>query len=273
MKIVAIMGSPHKGNTLEKLQQIERKLTQYDDVVFDYISLNDVDLQPCKGCFLCFIKGEERCPLQDDKVKLFQKIEEADGVIFASPVYSMHVSYLMKVFIDRFSYTFHRPRYFGKYALTVAVAGNIGLKETLKYLRMVAKTWGFDWVGELGYTAAPKNTPMKTPSLKKDRTDEVVHKFYTAIKEKRPRKVTLSDNLTFRLMQSVYRRLETMSPYDYRYWKEKGWLERNTPFFSGNIRRSRCKDAFARLLGWMMGRQMDKAFAKMENDQAIKGSS
>ena len=264
MKIVAIMGSPHKGNTLEKLQQIERKLTQYNDVEFEHINLNDVDLRPCKGCFRCFINGEESCPLKDDKDKIFQKIGEADGVVFASPVYSMHVSYLMKVFIDRFSYTFHRPRYFGKYAMTVAVAGNIGLKETLKYLRMVAKTWGFEFVDELGYCAAPKNTPMKTPSLKRDRTDEVVHKFYTAIKEKKPRKLTFSDHLTFRLMQSVYMRLETMSPYDYSYWKENGWFDRDTTFFCGNIRRSRFKDGVARFLGWMMGRQMDKALAKMK---------
>ena len=29
MKIVAIMGSPHKGNSLEKTQRIEDKLKQF----------------------------------------------------------------------------------------------------------------------------------------------------------------------------------------------------------------------------------------------------
>ena len=257
------MGGPHNGNTLEKIQQIEKKLTKHKDVEFESINLKDVDLKPCKGCFQCFIKGENCCPIKDDKEKIFKKIEEADGIIFASPVYSMHISYLMKLFIDRFSCTFHRPRYFGKYAMTVAVAGNIGLKETLKYLKMVTSTWGFEFVDELGYCAAPKDTPMKIPSMKKDRTDELVNKFYTAIKEKKPRKLTLSDHLTFRIMQSVYKRLENMSPCDYKYWKEKGWLDKETKFFCGNIKRNIFKDAFARFLGWMMGRQMDKAFAKM----------
>jgi multimeric flavodoxin WrbA len=224
MKILTIMGSPHNGNTLEKIKMIESKFSKYKDVDFEIINLKDMNLKPCKGCFLCFIKGDDSCPLKDDKEKIFMKMEAADGVIFASPVYSMHISYLMKLFIDRFSYTFHRPRYFGKYAMTVAVAGNIGLKETLHYLKMVVKSWGFNFIDELGYTAAPKNTPMKVPTIKKDHTDEVVHKFYTAILEKQPMKLTLSDHIGFRLMQAIYKRLENMSPYDYKYWKEKGWF-------------------------------------------------
>ena len=264
MKILAINGSPHNGNTLDKIKLIESKLTKFKEVDFEIINLNELDLKPCKGCFLCFIEGDDCCPLKDDKQKIFKKIEEADGVIFTSPVYSMHVSYLMKLFIDRFAYTFHRPHFFGKYAMTVAVAGNIGLKETLGYLKMVAKTWGFDFVDELGYCVAPKNTSIKVPSMKKDRTDEVVNKFYNAIKEKKPRKLTFSDHITFRLMQSIYGRLETMSPYDYKYWNEKGWLEKDAKYFCGNVKRSVFKDTFARLLAWIVGRQMDKAFEKMQ---------
>ena len=161
MKILAIMGSPHRGNSLQATQRIEQKLAQFGDVEFDYVHLRDVELKPCRGCFVCFIKGEERCPVKDDKEMIAQKIEEADGVIFVSPVYSMHVSYLFKQFVDRFACTFHRPRYWGKYALTVAVAGNVGLKETNKYLKDMATAWGFEVVDELGYRMAPRNTPMR----------------------------------------------------------------------------------------------------------------
>jgi multimeric flavodoxin WrbA len=101
MKILAIMGSPHGGNSLEKTQRIENKLKQFGDVEFEYVHL------------------------KDNKETISQKIEEADGVIFVTPVYSMHVSYLLKRFIDRFAYNFHRPRYFGRYALAVAVSGNL----------------------------------------------------------------------------------------------------------------------------------------------------
>ena len=71
MKILSIMGSPHNGNTHNKIQEIERKLTKYNDVDFESIILKDMDLKPCKGCFLCFIKGENSCPLNDDLKKIF----------------------------------------------------------------------------------------------------------------------------------------------------------------------------------------------------------
>ena len=53
VKVLAIMGSPHNGNSLEITQRIEDKLVGLGDVDFEYIHLKDIDLQPCKGCFVC----------------------------------------------------------------------------------------------------------------------------------------------------------------------------------------------------------------------------
>jgi multimeric flavodoxin WrbA len=262
MRILAIMGSPHQGNSSEIVQRIQEKLEAYGDVEFDYVHLKDVDLQPCRGCFVCFIKGEDRCPLKDDAAGIRQKMEQADGVILVSPVYAMHVTYLMKRFIDRFAYNLHRPQYFGKYAIVVAVTGNIGLGDTQKYLKNIARGWGFDCVDQLGYLAAPKNTPLRTISSQKDRTDEVVDKFHTAIEEKSPRRLSFEDHLWFRLMQASYARLETMSPTDYAHWKERGWLERDARFFHGNVRGNPVLDLVARFMGWMMGLQIDRALAE-----------
>jgi multimeric flavodoxin WrbA len=75
--------------------------------------LKDVDLSQCRGCFGCFVKGEDHCPCKDD-ASIEQKMHDADGIIFATPVYGMNISALMKTFIDRFSYIFHRPRFFTK---------------------------------------------------------------------------------------------------------------------------------------------------------------
>jgi multimeric flavodoxin WrbA len=262
MKILAIMGSPHRGNSLQATQRIEENLTRYGDVEFEYVHLKDLKLEPCRGCFVCFMKGDERCPVKDDKAAIAQKIEEADGVIFVSPVYSMHVSYLFKQFVDRFACTFHRPRYWGKYALTVAVAGNIGLKETTKYLKDVAMAWGFEVVDELNYRMPPRNTSMRAIATQKDRTGEAVDRFYTAIKERRPRRLTFRDHFTFRIMQASYARLETMSPTDYRYWKEKGWLEPDVVYFHDNVRPNWLFDRLTRFMGWMTGRQIDGAIAQ-----------
>jgi NAD(P)H-dependent FMN reductase len=261
VKVLAINGSPHKGNTSEKLKDIKEKFEKYDEVEFETIDLRDMDIQPCRGCFTCFIKGEDFCPLKDDRELISKKIDKADGVIFASPVYSMHISYLLKSLIDRMAYTFHRPKYFGKYAVSIAVAGNIGLKETLEYLKMVETSWGFENIGDLGYIAAPKNTPIKINATTKNNVEDLINQFYGAIKEKKPRKLTLNDHITFRLMQTVYSRMEEMSPYDYQYWKEKGWFDKNIKFFFTNVKRNFLKDTIARILAWFIGRKMDKQFS------------
>jgi hypothetical protein len=49
MRILAIVGSPHRGNSLEITERIEQKLTQFDDVTFETADLRRVDLQPCRG--------------------------------------------------------------------------------------------------------------------------------------------------------------------------------------------------------------------------------
>jgi hypothetical protein len=164
--------------------------------------------------------------------------------------------------VDRFACTFHRPCYFGKYALTLAVAGNIGQKETLKYMTDVANAWGFDVVDELSYRAAPRNTTMRTIATEKDRTGEVAAKFHTAITEQRPKKLTFKDHLAFRLMQASYARLETMSPTDYAYWKEQGWLNGEATYFYDNVRGNPLKDWVARAAGWMTGKQIDRALGE-----------
>ena len=94
---------------------------------------------------------------------------------------------------------------------------------------------------------------MRAISAQKDRTDEAVHRFYTAIKEKPPRRLTLRDHFTFRIMQASYARLETMSPTDYQYWKEKGWLERDTVYFHDNVKANWFFDRVTRVVGWLTG--------------------
>jgi multimeric flavodoxin WrbA len=261
VKILAIMGSPHKGNSLEATQRIEAKLTRFPDVQFEYLHLMDLNLTPCRGCFACFSWGEERCPNKDDREMIQRKMDEADGVIMVSPVYSMHVSYLFKRFVDRMAFTFHRPRYWGKYALTVAVAGGVGVKETNAYLKTVADAWGYEVVDSLGYHMAPKNTPMEAMVPIKDRTDEAVERFYQAIRERRPRRLGFNDHMTFRIMQAIYSRLETMSPSDYAYWQEKGWLDRRRVYFHDNVRPNWLFSQATRLMAWFIGWQIDRAGA------------
>ena len=103
---------------------------------------------------------------------------------------------------------------------------------------------------------------MRALARDKDRTDEAVHKFYTSIKEKPPQRLTFRDHFTFRIMQASYARLETMSPTDYHYWKEQGWLEPGTVYFHDNVRANWLFDRTTRVMGWLTGQQIDSALAE-----------
>jgi len=158
MKILVIMGSPRKGNTYRAAERIREILRSYGPAEFEYLWLREENLGFCRGCFTCIAKGEESCPVRDSAPAILQKMLDADGVIFASPVYGMNVCGLFKVFIDRFAYIFHRPWFFDKKALLLTTTGAVGASDVLKYLRLTAQIWGFEVAGEAGLITPPGRT-------------------------------------------------------------------------------------------------------------------
>ena len=75
IKIVAICGSPHKGNTYSILSMLERS---NPEVAFKIIMLSELDLKDCFGCYSCINNGEETCPLKDDRDTIIEAMQEAD---------------------------------------------------------------------------------------------------------------------------------------------------------------------------------------------------
>ncbi|MEN4017932.1 MAG: flavodoxin family protein [Methanobacterium sp.] len=142
VKIIDFDSPRKKGNTYELTRRVEERMKQLGDVEFEYVFLKDLDLKTCLGCQVCFNKGEELCPLKDDRAMLEEKMQNADGVIFTSPNYVFNVSGLMKNFIDRFGYVCHRPRFF-KSAMVLTTSGIGGSKLMLLPFSIAPQTWGF----------------------------------------------------------------------------------------------------------------------------------
>ncbi|MCK9581766.1 MAG: flavodoxin family protein [Methanoregula sp.] len=229
-KILVIMGSPRKGSTFRACEELRGILEQEFPVEFEYLWLKDVNLQPCKGCLACFSQGEDRCPNRDDAPLIEQKMHVADGVVFATPVYGMNVSGQMKTFIDRFSYIFHRPRFFDKKALLLTTAGVLGNEDVLKYLDTVARIWGFEIAGTTGILTA---TPL--PQYRIDENRKVIAsaagEFAAALRRPVRRSPGLYDVMIFRGQRAAFAQLEDVSPADFRYWKAKGWLDGRVKYF------------------------------------------
>jgi multimeric flavodoxin WrbA len=104
--LVAIMGSPHRhGNTEKLLDQFINGAEKAGAEVHKII-LCDLDIHPCKGCNACHKTGS--CIFEDDGTTLFELINTANGLIIASPVFTMSVPAEVKGFIDRAHYLWAR---------------------------------------------------------------------------------------------------------------------------------------------------------------------
>jgi len=261
MKVVAIEGSPHRGNTARKIDDLGRALEELGDVDFECIALREHSIAECRGCFRCFIEGAAACPIDDEVRHIERKMLSADAVVLASPVYAMHVSSLMKKLIDRLAYTFHRPAYHGHYAVVLAVTGGVGLKETLSYLKDVCDVWGFHTVGSIGYVEPPMGTSIPRLTDGADRTKEIARSLHSAVKEKRPKRLSMNDYLTFMAMRALYARSESFLPTDHEYWRTRGWLEPGRTYFVDNVLGNPLLQLWPRFLAWLMRRRLDQVLA------------
>jgi len=231
MKVLVIMGSPRKGNTYRAVRKIEEVMRSKGDVEFEYLMLKDVNLSQCCGCFSCFEKGEEHCPFKDDAPLIEQKMHDADGVIFATPVYGMGVSALMKNFIDRLSYIFHRPRFFHKKALLLSTTGATGLKDILDYMQLVASVWGFEVTHKVGIVTPPMAIPKKKELANEQKLNKAATIFYNALMRKERGSPGLKDVIIFHAQKASFGELVQESPTDHAYWKEQGWLSPQAKYY------------------------------------------
>jgi len=101
MKIVTIIGSPRKkGNTAKVLSMFEDEVKENHDV--ERIDLTQYKVDGCIGCFKCAEKPDEPgCVQNDDAGIIFDKMIQADAIVYASPVYFCSFTAQMKALIDR----------------------------------------------------------------------------------------------------------------------------------------------------------------------------
>lgn len=104
MKVIAFNGSPRKNwNTAMLLEKaIEGAKSQGAET--ELIHLYDLNYKGCISCFACKIKDGKsygKCAVKDDLAQLFKKIEEADAVVFGSPIYLGNATGEMRSFLER----------------------------------------------------------------------------------------------------------------------------------------------------------------------------
>jgi multimeric flavodoxin WrbA len=223
-KVLALVGSGHRGGaTYTAARKFIDDLEAFGDVEGEIAVLSDYDVGICRGCKTCFARGEERCPLRDDRDVLLRKMDDADAVVFASPNYSWQVSGLMKVFLDRIAFAFHRPRFHGKTATAIVVQGIMFGGRIRKYLDFVAGGLGFKTVkGSVIHTLEP----MTEKALRQ--MDESLagqaRRFHRQLLRPAYPAPSLFGLMMFRMGRTGINLYAAKDEADWAYYRDHGWF-------------------------------------------------
>ena len=98
-KVLIISTSPRKGSNSEALAEAFAKGAAQSGNEVEQVSLRDKDIRFCRGCFAC--QKTRRCVIRDDADLIEQKMEKADVLVFATPIYYYEMSGQMKTMLDR----------------------------------------------------------------------------------------------------------------------------------------------------------------------------
>ena len=175
MKVIAISGSPRKGNTEWMLRKLLEQLIS-TGVETELINLREFNVKGCDGCLSCEAGGKQRqgiCKIKDDMRQLYPKLLEADGWILGTPVYFEMLSGLLKNFLDRTCPIWTRLE--GKPIAGIAVAEE-GIGKAIGNLKTYASLCGMRWVGQVTTLAKTPREAAKDKDIEK-RLEKMSGKF------------------------------------------------------------------------------------------------
>lgn len=112
MKILILMGSPRKeGNTAQLTEPFINEAKALGAEV-ETVWLYGMNIQGCISCRSCQKEWDKiNCAIKDDMGIIFDKVQNADIIVLATPIYSWYCTAPMKAVLDRLVYGMNK--YYG----------------------------------------------------------------------------------------------------------------------------------------------------------------
>lgn len=134
MKVLLVNGSPNeKGCTYTALSEIAKTLEE-QGIETEIFHIGNQPVRGCIGCNTCRKGDASRCVFDDDVVnRLVDKVKEADGYIFGSPVFYASPNGAMIAVMDRLFYSAGKYMAY-KPAACIASARRAGTTATYEVL-------------------------------------------------------------------------------------------------------------------------------------------
>jgi len=132
MKVIGIQSSPNTDGLTCQLAEAALQGAESGGSETELVHLNKLTIESCKahdrGWGNCRTKGI--CIIEDDFQDLREKINEADALVFSTPVYFGDISESAKRFLDRWrrceNFSRQASPLIGKPAIGIAAAGGSG---------------------------------------------------------------------------------------------------------------------------------------------------
>jgi len=104
MKVLGIVGSPHKEGTTDLLVSEVLRGAKDSGSETQKINLSEKRIEYCRGdreCMKDITVPIGKCVIKDDMRELLEAFRTADHFVMGTPVYMMHVNAIMKTFLER----------------------------------------------------------------------------------------------------------------------------------------------------------------------------
>lgn len=99
MKVLGFVGSARKNGNTDIMVEHVLKGVESCGIEVELIYLSQLYFLPCNGCEGC--RNSFRCVKKDDMQNIYDKMEQADGIVLGSPTYFYNITSITKAFIER----------------------------------------------------------------------------------------------------------------------------------------------------------------------------
>ncbi|MFA7170069.1 MAG: flavodoxin family protein [Candidatus Paceibacterota bacterium] len=168
MNIIAICGSPRRGNTEFALRRFLTKAEEFGHKT-ELVLLRERRVEHCSGCLSCDESGE--CSIMDDMKLIAERIQANDLIVFGSPNYFNNVSGIMKDFFDRLNPVYKSKSFAEKkmISLCIGASDNRTYPEKIAaVMESVAELLKLDFIGDFYLVArAPQDVENNPESIQK----------------------------------------------------------------------------------------------------------
>ena len=159
MKILILNGSPTRdGNTVALVNAFKQGAEAKGHEV-NVVNAAHRKVNGCMACEYCHSAGNGKCVQKDDMQEIYPLLQEADMIIFASPIYYFTMSAQLEAVIQRF-YAINHPAK-AKYSalLLSSYSPNVYTSSIAQYKDMIA----YMGMKDKGIVVADNST-NKTPA-------------------------------------------------------------------------------------------------------------